>query len=46
MVNGSSIGAVLWDKNGVVTDGKLFPEESKPVNKRVGEVLTIVGQLR
>ena len=46
MVDGSSIGAVLWDKNGVVTDGKLFPEESKPVNKRVGEVLTIVGQLR
>lgn len=42
MVDGSSIGAVLWDKDGVITDGKLFPEESEPINKRVREVLAIL----
>lgn len=46
MADGSPIGAVLWDKEGVVTDRKLFLEESKPVNKRVREVLMIIGKLR
>ncbi len=42
MINGSSIGAVLWDKNGVLTNGDSFPEESKPVNKRVKDILAII----
>ena len=46
MADGSPIGAVLWDKEGVVTDRKLFLEESKPVNKRVKEVLMIIEKLR
>jgi len=46
MADGSPIGAVLWDKEGVVTDRKLFLEESKPVNRRVKEVLMIIEKLR